>query len=121
MIVGLKRRERTTPVLISLHWLPIKARIIYKICTLVYQAIKFGKPVYLKELLSNFSTASDLTLRHNVQLDRLNEPRFNTEMGRKAFVNSALRLYDILPECVRISENYITFKKELKAYLFTEC
>ncbi|XP_076030132.1 uncharacterized protein LOC143018553 [Oratosquilla oratoria] len=77
--------------------------------------------VYLKELLSDFSAAFDLTLRYNVQLDRLNKPRFNIEMGRKAFVNSAPMLYNKLPECVRISENYIIFKKKLKAYLFTKC
>ena len=34
LIVGTVPRERITPVLIELHWLPIKARIVFKICVL---------------------------------------------------------------------------------------
>ena len=34
LIVGISSRERITPVLIDLHWLPIKARIVFKICVL---------------------------------------------------------------------------------------
>ena len=34
LIVGTAPRERITPVLIDLHWLPIKARIVFKICVL---------------------------------------------------------------------------------------
>ena len=40
LIKGLSRRDRITPALIELHWLPIKARIVYKICMIVYQALK---------------------------------------------------------------------------------
>ena len=51
---GVSPRERITPVLRELHWLPIKARVIYKICLLTYQAVKFEKPLYLREVLRNF-------------------------------------------------------------------
>ena len=34
--------EKVTPTLIELHWLPMKARILYKICLLTYKALKFG-------------------------------------------------------------------------------
>ena len=36
---GTKKRERITPVPIELHWLPIKARIEFKILTLSNKAI----------------------------------------------------------------------------------
>lgn len=35
LILGLSRRDRITPALIQLHWLSIKARIVYKQCVLV--------------------------------------------------------------------------------------
>ena len=38
-LVGISLRERITPVLISLHWLPIKARIVFKICVLTHIAL----------------------------------------------------------------------------------
>ena len=39
LIAGTAPRERITPVLIDLHWLPIKARIVFKICVLTYTAL----------------------------------------------------------------------------------
>ena len=44
LIAGTAPRERITPVLIDLHWLPIKARIFFKICVLTYTALNTGKP-----------------------------------------------------------------------------
>ena len=53
MVVGLPyfSRERITPYCIRLHFLPLKARIKYKICLLTFKAIKYGEPQYLRELL----------------------------------------------------------------------
>ena len=44
-IIGISLRERITPVVIDLHWLPIEARIVFKICVLTYIALNTGKPV----------------------------------------------------------------------------
>ena len=57
-------RERITPALIELHWLPMKARIIYNICLLTYKALKFGKPKYLYEYLVPFELETSATVRH---------------------------------------------------------
>ena len=38
LIKGIPPRERITPVLIELHWLPIKARIVFMLCVLTRQA-----------------------------------------------------------------------------------
>ena len=43
--------EHITPVLIKLHWLPIKFRIQFKVLLLVYKAINGLAPKYIKELL----------------------------------------------------------------------
>ena len=53
LITGMPRfsRRRITPVCIELHFLPIKARINYKICLMTYKALKHGQPSYLLENL----------------------------------------------------------------------
>ena len=56
--------ERITPALIELHWLPMKARIIYKICLLTCKALKFGEPKYLYEYLVLFELETSVTVRH---------------------------------------------------------
>ena len=75
LICGISPYERITPVLIKLHWLPIKARINFKICLLVFQAIKYGKPRYIREMLRDFRPETTVTLRHSDDQYRLEEPR----------------------------------------------
>lgn len=121
LIEGLSRRDRITPALIRLHWLPIKARIVFKMCVIVYQALKSGRPRYIRELLSSFHAETTVTLRHHTEQHRLAEPSFNTEVGRKAFSRSAPRLYNLLPSTVKQADNVAIFKKRLKTYLFNQC
>ncbi len=121
LIKGLPIRANITPALIDLHWLPIKARIIYKLCVMTYQAMNLKKPQYIRDLLEDFKVNTNLTLRHSNVRHRLNEPRCNYELGFRAFEKSAPRLYNKLPENVKISENIEIFKKKLKTHLFMEC
>ena len=120
LIKGLPSHERITPVLIELHWLPIKARIIYKICTLTYQVLKCGEPKYLKDHLHDFYVDTSMVLRHNDDQNRLVEPRSNTNLGFRAFARCAPRLYNKLPICIKNCENLSTFKKKLKTHLFND-
>ncbi|KAK4314098.1 hypothetical protein Pmani_014587 [Petrolisthes manimaculis] len=119
LIRGLSRRDRITPALIQLHWLPIKARIVYRQCVMVHQALNFGKPVYMRDMLLYFHVDTNVELRHSSEVNRLMEPRFRRECGKRAFANSAPRLYNNLPSFVRAAETAALFKKRLKTHLFT--
>ena len=46
-----KKREHITPVLASLHWLPVKSRIEFKILLLTFKALNNMAPLYFKELI----------------------------------------------------------------------
>ena len=120
LIVGLPRRERITPVLIELHWLPIKARIIYKIGVLTYVALTSGKPTYLCDKLHRFETPGVL-VRHSYETLRLSEPRASRHVGTRAFAHCAPRLFNSLPEELRQLNNLNKFKRKLKTYLFEQC
>jgi len=55
LVVGLGPRDRVTPALKTLYWLPVFQRIQYKLCVLAHAAFyKYG-PVYLTELLVRVS------------------------------------------------------------------
>ena len=51
LITGHGRCEHITPVLKSLHWLPVQQRIKFKTLVLVYKVVNNLAPVYLQELL----------------------------------------------------------------------
>uniref|UniRef100_A0A3P9I354 Reverse transcriptase domain-containing protein n=1 Tax=Oryzias latipes TaxID=8090 RepID=A0A3P9I354_ORYLA len=47
-----RKFDHITPVLQSLHWLPIRSRIQYKLCLLTYQCVHGTAPAYLSEPFS---------------------------------------------------------------------
>ena len=51
IVLRTRKYEQITPVLIKLHWLPIKFRIQFKVLLLVYKALNGLAPKYIKELL----------------------------------------------------------------------
>ena len=75
--------ERITPALIELHWLPMKARIIYEICLHTYEALKFGELKYLNEYLAPFEFETSVTVRHANDRHGLFEPRKKPQQWRK--------------------------------------
>ena len=45
------RSSHITPLLKSLHWLPVKYRISFKLCCITHHALSLGEPHYLNSLL----------------------------------------------------------------------
>ena len=56
-----KKSAHITPVLNSLHWLPVNARIDFKVLLLVYKALNGTAPNYIKELLLPYEPTRSLT------------------------------------------------------------
>ena len=51
IILKRKKFDHITPVLIELHWLPLKYRITFKLLLLAYKLLTGQAPLYLAELL----------------------------------------------------------------------
>ena len=54
------RFSHSVPLLKSLHWLPIRHRIIFKICTITYQALSSWQPAYLHSMLTPARKAASI-------------------------------------------------------------
>ena len=61
-----KRHEHITPILESLHWLPVDKRIQFKILLLTFKALNGTAPKYITELLRYYTPVR--TLRSQSQL-----------------------------------------------------
>ena len=118
LIKGLRIHERITPTLIELHWLPVKARIEYKIILLVFKAIKYNEPTYLRNHLVSLRLETSITIRHTSDIHRLFEPRTDCKLGERSFKYYAPRLYNKLPSELKNIQDDEIFKKRLKTYLF---
>ena len=104
-----------TPLLKSLHWLPIRYRIKFKLCSLTYQALTSGQPVYLRNMLEPSKKARRL---RSSDLDQLHVPRVRTSVGTRAFSVAAPRLWNELPLEIRSVNTSILFRKKLKTCFF---
>ena len=106
---------RSDPLLRSLHWLPVKYRVHFKICLLTYKALHEEQPVYLCSLIS--ISLPSRSLRSNRGMD-LSIPEIKTSTGARAFSSCAPSLWNKLSLSVHSATLVATFRRRLKTYLF---
>ena len=118
LLTATSRYEHVTPVLRSLHWLPVSARIDFKILLLVFKVLNGLGPLYLSELLRPH--IPDRNLRSSKK-KLLIVPKCNLKTyGRRAFSHRAPTLWNALPDDIRQVELLETFKSKLKTHLFRQ-
>ncbi|KAI2660988.1 RNA-directed DNA polymerase from mobile element jockey [Labeo rohita] len=107
-----------TPILKSLHWLPIRFRISYKIALLTYKALNGLAPAYLTSLLPRYNPSRSLRSQNS---GLLVVPRIaKSTKGGRAFSHLAPKLWNSLPDNVRGSDTLSLFKSRLKTHLFSQ-
>lgn len=111
-----KKSEHITPVLKSLHWLPVHSRIVYKILLLTFKALHGEAPSYLVELLVPYVPTRQLR-SSNAQCISIPRTRLRT-YGDRAFSKAAPALWNSLPVFIKESQSISTFKTTLKTHLF---
>uniref|UniRef100_A0A8P4G3E0 Reverse transcriptase domain-containing protein n=1 Tax=Dicentrarchus labrax TaxID=13489 RepID=A0A8P4G3E0_DICLA len=116
VLTGTRKRDRISPVLASLHWLPVNCRIEFKILLLTYKALHGQAPSYLKELIVPYYPTR--TLR-SLNAGILVVPIVSkSRTGARAFSYQAPLLWNQLPVVVREADTLTTFKSRLKTFLF---
>ena len=106
---------RSLPLLRSLHWLPVRFRILFKINLLTYKTLHEKQPVYLHSMLA--VSLPSRSLRSNND-NSLSVPRVKTNTGARAFHSCAPSLWNNLPLSVCSASSVSAFKKHLKTHLF---
>ena len=116
LLTGSRKHDQITPILKELHWLPIQQRIIYKILTLTYKTLNSDAPMYLKDLLQRYKPARNL---RSASKNLLLVSKFKLKTyGTGAFSVAAPTLWNNIPENIRQSPTFSTFKSRLKTSLF---
>ena len=108
--------SHVTPLIICLHWLPIKYRIIFKICTLMFKLKDNFAPVYLKCLvnLPNKSNLRSSTANHYFI------PSINHIFAKRSFSYAGPFLWNNLPSNLTKCNSLLSFRRGLKTFLFNK-
>ena len=94
LILKVPKTDHVTPHLQTLHWLPVDARIQYKICCLCFSAINPFGPQYLVDLFKIYATSRQL--RSSADTCTLCIPSVHT----KTFLHSAPTLWNNLSKAI---------------------
>ena len=117
LILKVPKADHITPHLRTLHWLPIDARIKYKLCSLCFGAITSTCPVCLSDLIKIYTPSRQL--RSSADICTLCIPSVNTRLyGERSFSYIAATLWNTLPKDIRFSQSISSFRSALKTNLF---
>ena len=111
-----KKYDHITPVLQSLHWLPVEHRITFKLLLITFKILRDQAPAYLKVLLSLHVPGRSLRSA-NQQLLSVPVTHLKT-YGDRTFAYAAAHMWNSLPLTIKSSSDVESFKSCLKTHLF---
>merc|ERR1711860_480479 len=115
MVTLSKRNEHITPILYSLHWLPVYQRTKFKILITAFKCIHGLAPSYLSELIPVHVPKRSLRPKPiTLTAVTTNNKKY---YGPTAFSVSAPCLWNALPAHLRSISEINVFKSKLKTRL----
>ena len=116
LVRRLHKFDHVTPVLMSLHWLPIEQRVKFKILVLTFKAVRGLAPKYISDLIKPYVPTRSL---RSSSKHLLEEPCYKLETyGARSFRCAAPRLWNGLSQTLRDARSLPAFKRMLKTILF---
>jgi hypothetical protein len=119
LVCDLSSRDHVTPALQSLHWLPIKQRIEFKLCLLIHLAVNGKAPTYLKDIITTTASIPGRAANRSADNNDLVIQRTKLKFGQRAFSVAGPHIWNQLPKELKTELNTVTFKRKLKTYLFS--
>ena len=111
-----KKFEHITPILKSLHWLPVSQRIEFKVLLITYKSQNGLGPKYISDLLPPYIPARPL---RSAATNQLIVQRVKTKHGAAAFSHAAACSWNKLPEEIKQAQTVQIFKSKLKTFMFS--
>ena len=110
LLTRTKKRQHITPILMDLHWLPVRARIDYKVMLLTHKVIhNQSSPGYLRELLCLRQPGRRLRSSNDPWL--LAIPRSKGVFGDRSLCVAAPGLWNSLPRWMRALSDTEAFRQ----------
>ena len=119
LVEKVKKFDDISPILFNLHWLPVTARIQFKIILLTFKAMHGLAPQYIIDMVKKYKPKrSGLRSETSNELDRTS-PNLIT-YGQRSFSFASQSLWNGLPPHMRHIEDIEQFKTVLKTHLFKQ-
>ena len=113
LIHDAKKRDSASKLLKMSHFLPVKFRIKYKQCLIIFKCLNGDGPGYLSQNLIYHDPPRDLRVGRDSHT-------LLTELTNKSLFTSFIDNWNSLPLSIRCIPDTNSFKKKLKTFLFNE-
>ena len=115
MITWTAYHVHVTAALQSLHWLPVRSRLDYKVLVIVYQAVCGMAPSYIKELFQIYHPKRKLSSQGEIKLV---VPICSTRRyGSNSFEVCGALLWNSLPVALHHSQSLPCFKRAFQTFV----
>ncbi len=124
IVLNKSRYCHVSPLLKELHWLPVKYRISFKQCLLIYKTLDTGLPYYFTSWFLPYSCSAN-TRRGEPSNKILKTAVYKRSIHKStrhfdaAFSVLGPNCWNKLPLVVRCSDSTAIFRSRLKSYLFS--
>ena len=118
LVLKRSKYESSQEALRDLHWLPIQARIEFKILSLMHQCTHGCGPEYLKDLLTKKPTVRSLRNSAEDQHNYVIPFNKHKTFGDRSFSYCGPHLWNSLPTDMKTVQEYSNFKQKCKTFLF---
>lgn len=115
LVLKKRKRDHITPMLIKLHWLPVKARVIYKSAVLTHKCVHNRAPLYLSSLIKPYIPQRSLRSGDHSLLET--PKNFPKKLGERSFTHFSPKIWNSLPLSLRQITSETAFKSRLKTHL----
>jgi len=120
LVAGSSRRDHVTFLLRDRHWLPVKQRVEYKLCTIIHRCLYGDAPSYLVDLITPSAAASTRAGRRSAESTTVAVPRTLSSFGDRSFATAGSRAWNKLPSQLRLIQSADTFRRHLNSFLFQQ-
>ena len=100
LIFRKKKSDNVTPLLMQLHWLPVKQQILFKVNLLTLKSLNNLTPTYISELVQEYEPTHAL---HSSSMNFLAEKCAKLKRsGDRAYPICGPKLWNALPDSLRV-------------------
>ncbi len=110
------KRAHVTPLFVSLHWLPVMARIKFKTLMLAYRTATGTAPAYFHSLLRIYIPTRSLRSTNERRL--VGPSQRGTKSLSRTFSFTVPGWWNDLPTSIQNADSLKIFKRQLKTHLF---
>ena len=109
--------QPSVQILKSLHWLPVRARVMFKILVTVFRVVQGTAPGYLGSMFKRVQ--GNYRIRSSNEI-RFIAPRTRTKVADRSITTVGPKWWNALPNNIKTCTNETSFRNKLKTHQFAQ-